>query len=155
MNQSKSEIEAKFTKTEILARRNTMKQYINGFARMWIKTIPELEATTKISKLTNEIFIMMKGNIKYQKNPKVQKAFEDGNFAIDLEFLRKLLIFLIETDNHYEKQVGYFYIHAMLKTNRLYETWCDTRTTRDINFEEFVIWFLDIESDKIYNMNHQ
>ena len=143
MNQSKSEREVKYSKDEILLLRNILKKSINDKIKTYGGVIPELEATTRISKLTLEIFNQLEENIKHQKNPNVIRAYKDGNFPNLLKTMKKLLIFLIETDNHYEKWVGYFYIHSMLKMNRRYEAWCDTRTKRDINFEEFVEWFLE------------
>jgi len=130
------------SKEALLAHRNLVKDQINSFVKFYYSEIPELEPTTKISKLTNEIFNMLKANMKHQ-SPKVQNAYKDGNFPGLLELTRKLLIFLIETDNHYEKWVGYFYLHSMLKTNRIYEEWCNTRHKRNIDFEDFAKWFLE------------
>ena len=121
--------------------RNWVKRFINATIHKFILMIPEVEKTTKTSKLTDEIFTHLLVNVGYQ--PK--KYYKDKNFPRLLETARKTLIFLIETDNHYEKWVGYFYIQTMLKMNRLYEEWekQNFRLVSPPTFEDFVKWFLE------------
>ena len=107
--------------------------------KRFLKLIPEMEKNTKISKLTEEIFVHLLKNASYQ--PK--RYYKDKNFPRLLETARKTLIFLIQTDNHYEKWAGYFYIQTMLKMNRLYEDFCISNNRTE--FKDFADWFLEAD----------
>lgn len=118
--------------------RDYFKKYLNALIRKYYGMIPEVKATTRISKLTNELFEQLKKNVDYQP----EFYYKDKNFPKLLEFMRKTLVFLIETDNHYEKWVGYTYIELMLKMNREYEAWKENQFNDHIAFEHFAEWFL-------------
>ena len=129
-----------------LRRRNILKKIINSTTRKFVYLVPEVEKTTKISKLTQEVFYTLLLNISHQP----EKYYKDKNFPRLLETTRKMLIFLTETDNHYEKWVGYFYIQVMLKMNRLYEQWQkgDYGHLPAATFQDFADWFLETEVSK-------
>ena len=124
--------------------RNQFKRFINIITAKFALDVPEVEKTTKVSKLTEEIFIHLQRNLKVQST-KARKAYKDKNFPRLLETTRKMLIFLTETDNHYEKWVGYFYIQTMLKMNRLYEQWEKEDYCMHATFQDFVDWFLEVK----------
>ena len=120
--------------------RNWIKKYINIQTGNLIRFIPEVEKTTKISKLTHEIFSQVLRNAQVQP----EKYYRDKNYPRLLECARKTLIFLVQSDNHYEQCLGYFYIQVMLKMNRLYEEWEKSDFWRQsAGFQEFVDWFLE------------
>lgn len=129
--------EGKLLNLNPLLLRNWIKKFINASTNKFIKLIPELEKTTKTAKLTEEIFSHLMRNMTRQ--PK--RYYKDKNFPRFLEVARKTIILLTVTDNHYEQWLAYFYIEAMLKMNRIYETWI--KLNPNGTFQDFADWFTE------------
>ena len=96
------------SKSELLLKRDQLKNLINFSLK--VEHIPELEATTNVSKLTNKIFAECEKNLEFQ----TKGIYKDNNFPRLIESTRKILVFLAETDNHYEKWLGYFYFQTFI-----------------------------------------
>ena len=125
----------------LLLLRNRIKIFINSIVTKFITEIPIVKKTTRVSKLTDEIFTHLRVNTTVQP----QKYYADQNFPRLIDTVRQTLIFLTETDNHYQKWLGYFYIQVMLKMNRLYEQWekDNFNLVKPPLFQEFAEWFLE------------